>query len=263
MSQAIRDTFERCRQAGRSAFIPYITAGFPSKADTVPLMLAFEKAGADIIELGMPFSDPLADGPTIQYANTVSLSDGTDYADCLRFIKEAREQGLKAPIVLMGYVNPLIQYGEEKAVLDAKEAGANAFIIVDLPLEEQPLFFKACRTHGLSFIPLVTPTTKDSRISMLVNAADSFLYVVSVTGITGERKELPEYLPKFIDNIRSKTKLPLAIGFGISSRVHYEQVEKLADAVVIGSAIIRAVRDADADKRCAAVDTFIHSVTGR
>lgn len=202
--------------------------------DTVPLLLAAEKGGADIIEvcnalavqcawltclcrqIGMPFSDPLADGPTIQDANTIALKNGITYRDVLDFVATARKQGLKAPVVLMGYVNPLIQYGEEKAVVDAKEAGVNGFIVVDLPLEEQPFFFKACRTHHLSFVPLIAPTTRNDRLPALVAAADSYIYCVSLTGITGARTSVSKQLPDFLKRVRSFTNLPLAVGFGVS-----------------------------------------------
>lgn len=260
MSQLLRDTFAAVKKQGRAAFIPYITAGFPSPKETVSLMLALEKGGADVIELGVPFSDPMADGTTIQTANMVALENNISYADCLNFVREARKNGLKAPVVLMGYVNPLIKYGEEKAVKDAKEAGANGFIIVDLPLEEEPLFFKACREQGMSFIPLIAPTTRDGRIPLLCNAADSFIYCVSVAGVTGARKDLPEELPAFLANIKKYTKLPLAVGFGISSHEHFKQVAAIAEGAVVGSAVINTVQNAPANQRAETVEKFVRNL---
>lgn len=262
-SQQIAAVFAACKAEGRPAFVPYLTAGFPSKAQTVPLLLAMEQAGADILELGVPFSDPMADGPTIQYSNTVALEQGVTYADCLQMVREAREQGLKAPVVLMGYINPLIKYGEERAVVDAKAAGANAFIVVDLPLEEEPLFFKACRTHGMSFVPLMAPTSLDGRLTMLARAADSFVYCVSVLGVTGQRSQMAADLPEFLARVRAHCNLPLAVGFGISTREHFVHVAGMADAVVIGSAVIKTVRDAEKGKEAEAVAAYIRGVTGR
>jgi len=263
MSQRIRDVFDACKKAGRAAFVGYLTAGFPTVEDTVPLMLAMERGGADLIEIGVPFSDPMADGATIQEANTIAVDNQVSYADCIKFVKTAREKGLKAPVIFMGYVNPLIRYGEEKAVKDAKDGGANGFIVVDLPLEEEPLFFKACLTHGMSFVPLIAPTTRDARIPLLVKAADSFIYCVSVAGVTGARKDLPPELPAFIQNIKRFTNLPLAVGFGISNHDHYKQVASLAEGVVVGSAIISTIQSSQADHRPENLEKFIHDITGR
>lgn len=142
-------------------------------------MLSLEKGGADIIELGVPFSDPIADGPSIQAANTVAVSNGITYADCLEFVRQARQRGLKTPVMLMGYYNPVLSYGEEKAVKNAKDAGASGYIMVDLPPEEAVKFRNICTSEGLSYIPLVAPSTTESRIQFLASITDSFMYVVS------------------------------------------------------------------------------------
>lgn len=166
----------------------------------------------------------------------------------------------------MGYINPLLQYGEKRAVVDAKEAGVNGFIVVDLPLEEEPDFFVECRNQGLSFVPLIAPTTRDERIPRLLQSADSFIYFVSVAGVTGKRKELPPSLPANVERVRSfftgdQERLPIVVGFGISTREHFVQVESIADGVVIGSAVIRAASDPDT---CVdEVSAFIRNVTGR
>lgn len=264
MSNEIRKVFEKAKKEKRAVFIPFFTAAFPNSLDTVPLLLAAEKGGADIIELGVPFSDPLADGPTIQYSNTISLQQGTKYEDCLRFVKEARDKGLKVPIVLMGYINPLMKYGETKAIQHAHQAGVNGIIVVDLPLEEkESQLVAACREYGISYIPLIAPTSRDERIPMLVNAADSFIYCVSVAGITGSRNDLPPHLPAFVQRVRSFTNLPLAVGFGISTRDHFAAVEKIADGVVIGSAIIQLLRNTSDNERSTALEKYIQQVMGR
>lgn len=262
MSQLLRDTFARNRAAGRATFVTYISSGFPTLDDTVPLMLALERGGADVIELGIPFSDPLADGSTIQKSNETALANGVNLIKVLEYVRQARAAGLKVPIVLMGYYNPLLQYGEERVIQDAKEAGANGFIIVDLPPEESHTFLSACHTHQMSFIPMLTPTSTDARMKILAEIADTFLYCVSVTGITGSRTALPEDLPDFIARIRTITQLPLAVGFGISTREHFTHVEKLADGVVIGSAVIKAI-DASPENPTQGVEEFTRQVSGR
>eukprot|EP00123_Amoebidium_parasiticum_P018301 comp24164_c0_seq1/m.44070 comp24164_c0_seq1/g.44070 ORF comp24164_c0_seq1/g.44070 comp24164_c0_seq1/m.44070 type:complete len:690 (-) comp24164_c0_seq1:243-2312(-) len=242
MTEQLLSTFARCKQEGRAAFVTYLTAGFPRRQDTVPLLLSLQAGGADVIEIGVPFTDPIADGPTIQYANQVALDHGTNsYADCLDIVREARSQGLTLPVVFMGYYNPIVAYGEQQLISDCKAAGVNGFIVVDLPPEESLAFRRVCRDQGLSFVPLIAPTTTDERMAHLCKCADSFIYCVSLTGVTGERTELSADLPNFVARLRANTQLPLAIGFGVSTREHFEQVAALGDGVVIGSAIIRTV----------------------
>lgn len=262
MSQRLREMFERCRVEGRAAFMPYVTAGYPERSETVPILLAMEAGGADAIELGVPFTDPLADGATIQHANHVAVEHGVSLRDCLGFVSEARAQGLRAPVMLMGYYNPILAYGEERLAADASLAGADGFIVVDLPPEEAASFLAACRAHDLSFVPLVAPTTAEERIEKLAAVADAFLYCVSVTGTTGQRQSLPEGLGEFLARVRRHTKLPLAVGFGISTREHVQAVGELADAAVIGSAIIATIDAADGNRRAQRVREFVEDVTG-
>lgn len=262
MASLLREVFLNKKQENKAVFVPYLTAGFPSPKETVPLLLALEKGGADVIELGVPFSDPLADGTTIQEANTIAVENKISYADCLGFVAEARAKGLRAPVVLMGYVNPLLKYGIQKAVVDAKSAGVNGFIVVDLPLEEEPEFFQECKDQQLSFVPLVAPTSRDARIQQLVDRADSFVYCVSVAGVTGQRKDLPPELPAFIKRVQSMTQLPLAIGFGISTREHFVLVEQLAAGVVIGSAVIQTVKNAPEHEREEQLINFVKKIKG-
>jgi tryptophan synthase len=204
--------------------------------------MAMQEGGASIIELGIPYSDPQADGATIQRTNQVAIKGGTsEIPQSLAFVKKARDMGLTVPVVLMGYCNPFLQYGTEQLCLETKEAGADGFIVVDLPPEEGIELNKACIKHGLSNVPLVAPTSSDKRIKSLTEMASSFLYCVSVTGVTGARSELPPDLGDFIKRVRSQTGLPLAVGFGISTPEMVNGVANMADGVVVGSAILNAM----------------------
>ena len=182
MSKRMRELFEDARSEGRKLFIPYVTAGFPRYDDTVPILLACEAGGGDIIELGVPFTDPLADGATVQAATRLRSKAASPCRSCFALVGEARAQGLKAPVVLMGYYNPLLARGEERAVAEAKACGADGFIVVDLPPEEAGSFLAACRANDMSLVPLIAPTSTDERIEALAEAADSWLYCVSVIG---------------------------------------------------------------------------------
>lgn len=233
----------------RAAFIGYVTAGYPCSADTVEVLMGMQEGGADIIELGVPFSDPQADGTTIQKANQVSLANGTSLPECLNIVKEARAMGLTAPVVLMGYFNPFIAYGTENFALEARKAGVDGLIVVDLPPEEDMKFVNSCNKAGVSFVPLVTPVSTDERIRKVADVAGSFIYVVSDMGITGEKKELPEQLTSFLGRVRQQTGKPLAVGFGISKPEHVGIVSRAADGVVVGSAIVNTVANA---KNCPA-----------
>jgi len=243
MSDKLRQVFTDCEKQKRPAFVAYLMAGYPKAEDTVPTLLALQEGGADILELGIPFTDPIADGPTIQSANQMALDNKINLPDCLKYVKAARQAGVTIPIVLMGYYNPVASYGERNLAKAASEVGANGFIIVDCPPEEAESFRDHCKEFNISYVPLICPTTSDLRVKKLSQLADSFMYCVSMNGITGARGELPPNLPVFIERVKSITnkKHPLAVGFGISNREHFETVGKIADGVVIGSAIIKAL----------------------
>ena len=219
-----------------------------------------QEGGASIIELGIPYSDPQADGATIQHTNEVAIKGGTTtIKQCLAMLKQAREEmGLTVPVVLMGYYNPFFQYGDaDRLCRDAKEAGADGFILVDLPPEEGSEFNQACAKHGLSNVPLVAPATSDKRIAALSDMTSTFMYCVSVAGVTGARDSLPPDLDKFIERVRSNTDLPLAVGFGISNPKMVHGVANIADGVVVGSEISKTVDklgdDATTEERARAV----------
>lgn len=263
MSRRLRELFETSRAAGRPLFMPYVTAGYPTRADTVPIMLAMEAGGADVIELGMPFTDPLADGATVQHANQIAIENGITLGDCFEFVRQARAEGLTAPVLFMGYYNPILSRGEERAAAEAHLAGADGFIIVDLPADEGASFLAACRANDMSFVPLVAPTTSEERMTEVTSVADAFIYCVSVTGTTGSRATVATDLPEFLARVRRHTKLPLAVGFGISTRAHVEAIDKLADAAIVGSAIIATIDAADGNRRAQSVREFVEDVSGR
>jgi tryptophan synthase len=227
-----------------------------------------QEGGASVIELGVPYTDPQADGATIQLTNQVAIAGGTtDITKCLEFVSMARERGLTIPVVLMGYYNPFLQYGIDKLCEEVKAAGADGFIVVDLPPEEGIELNKSCSKYGLSNIPLIAPTSSDERIGYLTDIASTFLYCVSVTGVTGARDALPEDLQEFIGRVRSKTNLPLAVGFGISTPAMVQDVANISDGVVVGSAILKALeaagKDATTEERAAAVKKIVsHLTTG-
>lgn len=268
MGGRLEEAFETAKAKGEAAFVAFVTAGYPKKEDTPSILLAMQEGGASVIELGVPYTDPQADGATITAANQVAIANGTSEIDtCLEMVKEAREMGLTIPVVLMGYVNPFIQYGEDKLCAATKEAGADGFIVVDLPPEEGVELNKACVKYGLSNVPLVAPTSSDKRIAALADMATTFLYCVSVTGVTGARSELPPDLEEYIQRVRKATDLPLAVGFGISSPEMVNGVANLSDGVVVGSSILNAMKDlgddATTEEKADAVRGVIsHLVTG-
>lgn len=268
MGGRLEAAFEAAKEKGEAAFVAFITAGYPKAEDTPSILLAMQEGGASIIELGIPYTDPQADGATITAANQVAIAGGTsEIGTCLEMVKKARKMGLTVPVVLMGYVNPFIQYGEDRLCKEAKEAGADGFIVVDLPPEEGIGLNKACVKYGLSNVPLVAPTSSDKRIKALAEMASTFLYCVSVTGVTGARSSLPPDLDDFILRVRAKTDLPLAVGFGISSPEMVNGVANIADGVVVGSSILNALKglgdDATTEEKAEAVRNVIaHLATG-
>ncbi|KAI4147347.1 MAG: hypothetical protein LQ340_005597, partial [Diploschistes diacapsis] len=260
----IKKTFAACKKASRAAFVTYVTAGYPTCPDTIDILLGLEAGGADIIELGLPFTDPIADGPTIQKANTQALLNGVTVESTLVMVREARAKGLKAPVLLMGYYNPLLSYGEERILQDAKEAGVNGFIIVDLPPEEAVRFRNYCTSYGLSYVPLIAPSTSEGRMKLLCGIADSFVYVVSRMGTTGVRGTMNAALPELLERVhRYSNNVPAAVGFGISTRQEFLSLAKIAEGVVIGSNIVTTLEQAPKGEAAKAVETYCAEITGR
>ncbi|KAF2131214.1 tryptophan synthase-like protein [Dothidotthia symphoricarpi CBS 119687] len=262
--ETIKKTFAQCKKEGRSALVTYVTAGYPTIKETPDILLAMEAGGADILELGMPFTDPIADGPTIQTANTQALQNGVTTSDVLQMVRDARKRGLKAPVMLMGYYNPLLSYGEERMLQDAKEAGANGFIMVDLPPEEALRFRNFCTSYGLSYVPLIAPATSEHRMRVLCKIADSFIYVVSRMGVTGASGTMNAALPQLLDRVHKYSgNIPAAVGFGVSTRDHFLSVGKISEGVVIGSQIINEIAAAAPGEGAKAVQAYCDKICGK
>ncbi|TKA64282.1 Tryptophan synthase [Cryomyces minteri] len=262
--EGIKKTFAQCKSEQRPALVTYVTAGFPTADETPDIMLGMEAGGADIIELGMPFTDPIADGPTIQKANTQALKNGVTVTSCLQMVRDARKGGLRAPVLLMGYYNPLLSYGEERMLTDSREAGVNGFIVVDLPPEEAVRFRNFCTKGGLSYVPLIAPATSETRMKLLCKIADSFIYVVSRMGVTGATGTLNAALPDLLDRVHAYSgNVPAAVGFGVSTRDHFQSVGQISEGVVIGSQIITTLAGAPAGEGAKAVEEYCSKITGR
>ncbi len=259
----IAAAFERMRAEGRTGLVAFITVGYPDLGSTVALVEALAAGGADAIELGVPFSDPLADGATIQRAGWQALEQGVTPWACLDVARRLRERGLTIPLLLMGYYNPWLAAGLEAFARAAAEAGVDGFIAVDLPPEEADEFLAVTRPLGLDLIFLVAPTSSSERLTAVARVASGFVYCVSVAGTTGARGELPPELPAFIARVREHTSLPLAVGFGVSRPEHVAQIGQLCEAAVIGSAIIDQIDNAVPHERVAKVREYVEAVTGR
>jgi tryptophan synthase alpha chain len=240
----ITGTFDGLNREGRAALMPYYTLGYPNPETSLEVVLALSSAGADLIELGIPFSDPLADGPTIQASTQAALEQGTTVARCLELVGRARRQGVRQPLILMGYFNPILSYGLNRFVMDAVGAGADGLIVPDLPMEEAAELEALCRSHGCALVYLASPATTPARLEMLASRTAGFLYLVSLNGVTGARQTLPTDLGEFVERTRRATTIPLAVGFGISTPGQAAMVAQLADGVIIGSALINAVTNA-------------------
>lgn len=263
MSVLLRQAFEKAKQQGRNALVTFMTAGYPTLEDTIPILKGFQDGGVDVIELGLPFSDPVADGPVIQVANSISLKNGIDMHKVLDMVKQAREEGVTVPIVLMGYYNPILNYGEEKFIQDASHVGVNGLLIVDLPPEEALKIRNYVGENGLSLIPLVAPSTTEERLNLLSHLADSFIYVVSRMGTTGAQKSVAKDLSALVQKVRSFSgDIPLAVGFGISTKEHFDTVGSVSDGVVIGSKIVTLIGEAPQEKRYETAKNYVEEISG-
>lgn len=237
----ITKKFAALKEKKQSGFVTFITAGDPDIATCAKLLEGLPKAGADIIELGMPFSDPMADGEAIQLANIRAFKAGITLKKVLELVRGFRKTDNETPIVLMGYYNPIYAYGPEKFLKDAKEAGADGLIIVDLPPEEDDELCVPAAKHGLNFIRLVTPTTDAKRLPQVLKGASGFLYYVSIAGITGTKAVSADKVEKAVAELRKHTKLPVAVGFGITTPEQAKAISCVADAAVVGSAIVNRI----------------------
>ena len=240
----IAATFERLRSSRRAALIPFVTAGDPSPAQTVPVMHALERAGADVIELGVPFSDPMADGPVIQRSSERALKHGVSLHDVLAMVSQFRAAGGKAPVVLMGYANPIERMGLEKFVKGAEAAGVDGVLIVDYPPEESGPWLEALKKSSIDPIFLLSPTSTDARIDLVAKVARGYIYYVSLKGVTGASHIDTREVEAMIAKIRVHTKVPVGVGFGIRDGETAARVARVADAVVVGSRIVSELEKA-------------------
>ncbi len=244
----IEDKFNELKKQDRIALVNYVTAGDPSPEMTCELVLKLEESGADIIELGVPFSDPMADGPAIQLASERALRKGTTLNMVLDIVRRIREKS-SVPIIIFGYYNPFFKHGLQRFSKDAAEAGADGVLVVDLPPEEAGEFKANLERAGLDLIFLLAPTSTGERISLVTKNASGFVYLVSVTGITGVRPDMDYSLEDLTSEIKHSTKLPVGVGFGISSPEQVSKIAGYADAVIVGSAIVRIIEKHGENKK--------------
>lgn len=238
--ERIEAAFHVARQERRAAFMPYHPMGYPDRETTLDAITVLADTGADLFEIGIPHSDPLADGPTVQSATHQALIQGTTVGDCLEMVRELRARGISQPFCGMTYYNPLFRYGVEHFVVDAAGVGLDGLIIPDLPPEEAEELESHCRQHGLATVFLLAPTSTSDRIRLVSSHSTGFVYLVSVTGTTGARASLPPDLANFVQRVRSHTSLPLAVGFGIGDGQQAAAVAGIADGVIVGSALVKA-----------------------
>jgi tryptophan synthase alpha chain len=259
-STRIARCFAELRASGELGIVAYLTAGDPSLDATLKFTLALEEAGADIIELGVPFSDPLADGPTIQRASERALRSGTTLAGVIELVRRIR-QSSQVPLILFSYYNPILQMGLEKFARATSEAGADGVLATDLTPEESAEYRRILAAHHLDTIFLGAPTSTDERLTKIAAVSSGFLYLISRTGVTGAKDALPDDLPALLRRARAVTQLPIAVGFGISLPGHVSVLGGLADAAVVGSALVSEIENAKSiDAACAALAARIRSL---
>lgn len=239
----IADRFATLAGEGRAGLVTFLTAGDPDAGTSAEILAGLPQAGADVIELGMPFSDPMADGPAIQASSQRALRAGQTMGGTLEQVRRFRSGDDTTPVVLMGYYNPIYAYGNARFLADAKDAGVDGLIVVDLPPEEDGELCLPARDAGLHFIRLATPTTDAARMEKVLSNTSGFIYYVSITGITGTRAADPTAVADHLARLRAKTDLPFAVGFGIKAPAQAAEIARIADAVVVGSALVERIRE--------------------
>jgi len=258
----IRDAFARAKAEGRAAFIPYITVGHPDRETVAAVVPALVEAGADIIELGVPFSDPLADGVVIQRSTQAALANGVTLDVCLDDVRRLRKAGVTVPIVFLGYTNPIVQKGEEVFAALCEKAGVDGVIVADLPPEEAGDLRTACDRHGVAVIAMLAPTSTEKRITQVAALATGFVYCVGLTGVTGARDALATDLRGYLDRVRQHVLIPIAVGFGISRPEHVASVGAMADGVIVGSALVQRLDALPPVERASGAADFVRWLKG-
>ncbi len=257
MTNRIDIKLAELRAAGRAAVVPWVTVGYPDVETSEALAEVIVNAGGDMLELGVPFSDPLADGPTIQAASQRALEHGVNIDTALEVLRRLREKGVVAPLIFLGYLNPLFHYGTERFAEKASAAGLDGIIIPDLPSDEALPYREALEEKGIYLIPLLAPTSNDERIAEACKAAKGFIYCVSLTGVTGARSEVSADTSGLVRRIRQHTDLPVLVGFGVSLRRHVEEIGEYADGAVVASALLNAIDAAPKDKALEVAGEFV------
>jgi len=258
----LQEAFRKTKGEGRAAFVAYVTCGDPTLGRTKELVRAFTEAGVDIVEFGVPFSDPMADGVANQEAANRALAQGVTLDDVLMTIRDLRAEACEMPVVLFTYYNPVFAYGVERFARDAASAGADGVLLVDVPVEEAGDCKGFLDAAGLATIFLVAPTTEPARLPNILRRTTGFVYYVSRTGVTGERESIRRDIRSHVEAIRAQTDLPVAVGFGISTPAHVREVAGLADGVVVGSAIVRRIgAGGDTQAMVTEVTAFVRSLT--
>jgi tryptophan synthase alpha chain len=266
----LQTRFAELKQQNRAALVTFLTAGDPDYATGLQILKGLPEAGVDVIELGMPFTDPMADGPAIQLANIRALGNGQNLAKTLQMVREFREGNQATPVVLMGYFNPIHHYGVPRFVADAKEAGVDGLIVVDLPPEHNADLCDPAQAAGIDFIRLTTPTTDDARLPVVLENSSGFVYYVSVAGVTGAGSASMDQVEEAVTRLRRHTDLPVCIGFGIRTPEHAADVAKRAEGVVVGSALVDRIAKAESKEQavndvlalCREIADGVHNARG-
>ncbi len=240
----LQSRFAELKQQNRAALVTFVTAGDPDYATSLAILKGLPNAGADVIELGMPFTDPMADGPAIQLANIRALAAQQNLPKTLQMVRDFRETNQTTPLVLMGYYNPIYAYGVERFVADAKQAGVDGLIVVDLPPEHNDELCDPAQAAGIDFIRLTTPTTDDARLPTVLNGSSGFVYYVSVAGVTGAGSATLEHVEQAVARLKRHTDIPVCVGFGIRTAEQAANIARLAEGVVVGSALIDQIASA-------------------
>ncbi len=262
MSNRIDATLSKLREAGQPALVPFVTIGFPDIPTSESLARVILDSGADMLELGVPFSDPLADGPTIQMTSYRALQNGVTLSRCIEAVRNLRDGGVDSPLIFMGYYNPYLRYGLDRFLDDAASAGLDGMIVPDLPTEEAAQFSEMAANRGIHLIPLLAPTSSDERIRDACESAGGFIYCVSLTGVTGARRSISQSTPHLAERIRRYTDLPILVGFGVSRREHLQEIATFADGAIVASALLDAVDKAPEDGKLDAARNFIQALKG-
>ena len=260
MANRIDTTLAEIKSQGKTALAPFVTIGYPEIDTSVDIAASVIEAGGDLLELGVPFSDPLAEGKTIQKSSFRALRNGVTLSTCLDVARSLRDRRIEAPLLFMGYLNPFLHYGQAEFVRDSARAGVDGLIVPDLPTEEADGFRDMCEAQDLWLVPLLAPTSTDSHIVQACQHAKGFIYCQSLSGVTGARDQLAPGVRSLVARIRGHTDLPVLVGFGVSQRAHVEEIGGFADGAIVGSALVDAVGQASRDEAPRVAGDFIRGL---